>query len=97
MVAATPAVEVEVNRAERRAAVTPRGTDLYRFDQVPVGSVIVGTAASGPYPTPRTLVDRREAPEHSQRTTAYWVSWDIAPRQVYYGDTLVFVRKVGFR
>lgn len=66
-----------------------------RVDRLRGGELVIGTAASGLYGGgPRRLAGRpAEAPEHSQRTVAYWVNWSDGGRQVYYGDTLVLVAR----
>lgn len=67
-----------------------------RVDQLRPGDTVTGTAASGPFDDgPRVLISRTEAPEHSQRTTAWWCAWEAGGHNVFYGDTLVDVQRLG--
>jgi hypothetical protein len=66
-----------------------------RTDRLRGGELVLGTVASGAYEDgPRRLALRPvEAPEHSERTVAYWLEWSDGRRLVYYGDTLVLVAR----
>lgn len=56
------------------------------------GATVTGTGPSGDFSTgPRVLVSIVEAPEHSKRTTAYFLRWEDGGFNVYYGDTEVDV------
>lgn len=65
------------------------------MDRLSGRELVIGTGASGAYEDgPRRLAGKPwPAPEHSQRTTAYWVEWSGGDRQVYYGDTVVLVAR----
>lgn len=69
----------------------PNSAKRIRVDRLRGGELVIGTAASGPYERgPRRLAGRpAEAPDHSVRTSAYWVEWSDGDRQVYYGDTVL--------
>ena len=82
----------QARRANSMARPVPRGTRAVRTDELTPGDVVVGTAASGAYPEPRTVAALDPAPEHSKRTEAYWLTWQVGGRQVYYGDTVVHMR-----
>ncbi len=84
----------QLDRQARRAAgrQAPPGSRPRRTDELQPGDVVVGTAASGDYPEPKTLAALDPAPEHSVRTDAYWLTWQVGGRQVYYGDTVVYIR-----
>lgn len=56
------------------------------------GNIVTGTAASGDYDRPRTVVEIHEAPEHSVNGTAYRVLWANGTSNVYYGWAEVTVR-----
>lgn len=85
-------------RQQRPAAAVarrPLGCHERRTDELRQGDLVVGTAAGDTYPAPRRLAAREPAPEHSVRTDAYWLTWQNGQRQVYYGDTVVYVRTPG--
>lgn len=71
----------------------PLGRVACRADDLTAGAVVLGTAAGDTYPQPRTVLAIALAPEHARRMTAYRITWDNARPQVYYGDTVLWVRK----
>jgi hypothetical protein len=62
-----------------------------RVDRARPGDLITGTLASGDYPEPCRIAAIVEAPEHSQRMTAYWLVWMDGGRVCYYGDTEIWL------
>jgi hypothetical protein len=82
-----------VHGGGQRPRVQPAGTVARRTDMLSVNDVVAGTGASGAYEDgPRTLAALDPAPEHAVRMMAYWLTWSDGRRQVYYGDTVVWVR-----